>query len=110
MKRDGGVNALDDDHLKSTRHALASLGPVFAPHDKLGDQRIIIRRDRSFRVCGCIDAHPRPARWMKGSVPARRGGELLRMLGVDAALDRVSAVYDWPLQHISHLCSDGDHD
>src|SRR5215472_10959604 len=92
MQGNRRVNALNDEHLKCARHALASLRAVLAPHYQLRNQRIVIRRNRSFRICRRINPHARSTRWMKRSDLASRRGEFLGMLRVDAALDRVSTM------------------
>src|ERR1019366_7360484 len=75
-----------------------------------GDERIVVWRNRAFGVGGGVDAHTRPSRRIERGDLTRRGREFLRMLGIDAALDGVSAMHDGALQHVGQLFARGDHD
>ncbi len=79
-------------------------------HDQLGDQRIVIRRNHSLGISRRIHAHASASWRMECRDLPRRRRELLRMLRIDAALDRMSAVHDRPVQNILHLRACRNHD
>src|SRR6266480_790271 len=65
---------------------------IRSPHDELGDERVVERRDGPARVAVRVDARARPAGRLVDVEPAGRGREVaVRVLGVDPALDRVPA-------------------
>src|SRR3984957_3825406 len=103
VQRNRRVDALDDKHLQRPRHARNSLVAVLAAHNKLGNQRIVIWRNDAFGVGRGIDANACTARLVKCRNPSRRRSEFFRMLGIDAALNRMPAMNDGPLQHIAHI-------
>src|SRR5437763_9330580 len=90
MKRNRRLNALDDEHLQCTLHARDGFRTVLAVSDELSDKRIVIGRDHAFCVGGAVDADTRSSRSMEGRDLAGGRGELLRVLGVDAAFYRVA--------------------
>ncbi len=59
--------------------------------DQLGHQRVVVRRHHVVLVDVGVEPDARPARRVEGLDGARRGAELDRVLGVDAALDGVAA-------------------
>src|SRR5271169_7197994 len=94
VQRNRGVDSLHDEHLQSTAHARDSFAAILAAHHQLRDQRVIIWRNRAFGISRGVDAHARSSRRIERRNLARRGRELFRMLGIDAALDGVSAMHD----------------
>src|SRR5207247_10530676 len=73
-------------------HPLERDGPRFAPHDELGDERVVVQRDLVPGLDAGVPAHPRPARHPQMTDRTRRGEEVVEgILGGDAALDRVAA-------------------
>src|ERR1700722_837668 len=62
MERNRGENPLHNKHSQSTAHARNRLAAVLTSYDELGNKRIIIRRNRSLRISGRVDAHARSAR------------------------------------------------
>src|SRR5579864_9271747 len=110
MQRNRRIHAFDDKHLQRPCHTRAGLVPILGTHNQLRDQRIVIRWNHSLGVGRGIHAYAGSSRRMKrGNLPGRRR-ELLGVLRVDAALDRVTAVHDWPVQHILHLRASRNHD
>ncbi len=91
VQRDRGVDALHHKHLERPRHAGHGLRPVFAVDNQLGDQRIVIRRHDAFGILRRIHAHAVATGNIEGGDAAGGGGELLRMFGIDPALDGVAA-------------------
>ena len=77
-------------------------------HDELGDQRVVVRRHDAFGVLRRIDAHAIAAGNVEGGDLAGGGRELLRMLGVDAALDGVAANFELRGQNVGELLAAGD--
>src|SRR4029077_57267 len=110
VQRNRRVDSLHDKHSQRPAHPRNRLATILATHHQLGNERVIVWRNRALRISGRVDAYARPSRRIKRRDLARRGGELLRMLSVDAALDRVSAMHDWALQHVGQLFARGDHD
>src|SRR6185437_1497446 len=95
VERDQGLQALDLVFLECAQHALGRLLAVGVPDDQLGHHRVVHRRDLAALLDARVHAHARPPRLGVASDPARRRGEALRgVLGVDAALDRVTAQLD----------------
>jgi len=88
---DGGLDALDDELAEGALHFGDGFGAVVAMDDELGDERIVVGRDDALGVLRGIDADAVAAGDVEGGDLASRGGELDRMLGVDAALDGVAA-------------------
>src|SRR5690606_16226505 len=78
---------------------------VIAIGDELGDHRVIVRRHRIAGKHVRIHAHARTARRVPGPDPAWAGGELVRVLGIDAAFDRMAAQLDVALAQIELLAS-----
>src|SRR5271157_41664 len=91
MYWDTGGDALDDEHVEGTGHTHDSFRAAAAVGDHLGDKRIVVRRDHGLSIGAPIDTHSRSARQGKaGDLPGARG-EGLRILGANAALNRVAA-------------------
>src|SRR5258708_6330597 len=110
VQRNRRVDSFHDEHSQRPAHARDGLAAILTTHHQLGNQRIIIGRNRAFGVSGRVDAYARPSRRIERCDLPRRGREFLRMLGIDATLDGVSAMHDGALQHISQLFARGDHD
>ena len=62
VERNRRLDAVDDRHLERAAHPGDRLGPVAAVGDDLGDQRVVVRRDRALGVRERVDAHARAAR------------------------------------------------
>ena len=107
MQGNCGVNPFDNEHVEGACHAGDRLHPVFAAHDELRDQRIVVRGDGALGIGGGINPNSGPARRIEGGDLSRRRGEFFRMLGVDAALYGVAAVYDRLRQYILQAFAGG---
>src|SRR5690242_4870043 len=94
MQRNGRMDPLDNEHLQCTRHSCDRLFTVFAMGYQFRDQRIVVRGNHSLRVGRGIYANASATGSVKSSDFAGRRGELLWMLGVDAAFDRMSAHFN----------------
>src|SRR6266568_3030327 len=82
----------DREFVERPLHTRDRLGAVAAPRDDLREQRVVVRRDLVALEAVRVDADPRPAGRQPGREHARRRREVLfAVLGVDTALDRVSA-------------------
>ena len=97
MRRCSGMVVLmpfDDRHLERALHPRDRFLAVAAVDDDLRDHRVVVRRDRAIGVRERLDADARAARHAEHVDHARRRHERLRILGVDAALDRVAGERD----------------
>ncbi len=94
VQRNRGVNALDDKHVQGAVHAGQRLGAILSVDDQLCDHGIVIGRHDAFLILHGIHADADSTGRVENSDLAGRGGELLGMLGVDAALDGVAAGND----------------
>src|SRR5262245_43636128 len=110
VQRNRCMNALDDKHLESATHALAGFVAILATHHQLRDQRVVVRWNYAFRIRGRVNAYASPTRRIERRNLPGRGRELLRVLGVNAAFDRVPAMQYGSLQHILQFRSGSDHD
>ena len=69
-----------------------AVGAILAPGDQLRDQRVVVDRHRVARAHAAVVAHAGPGRRAQAAHQAgRRHEALVRILGVDAALDGVAA-------------------
>ena len=110
MKRDERLETLDLVLGERAQHARRGLLAVGVPDDELGHHRVVHRRDLAARAHPGVHAHAGSARLDVGPDPAGRRRELLRrVLGVDAALDRVAAQDDVVLRERQRLAG-GDPD
>src|SRR5688572_7794542 len=94
VQRNVGADAFDDHLGQRDAHAGERLVARVAVRDDLADHRVVVRRNEIVRVHVAVDADA----GSPGHVPRRdatgRGHERERILGVDAALDRVPALDD----------------
>ena len=98
------------DGLRERRpHPRQRLVAGVAVDDDLADHRVVVRRHEVVGVGVRVDAHAGAARRVPHRHPPRRGRELVRILGVDAALDRVAAAGDRALRE-RQLLAGGDPD
>ena len=106
MERGGGGNtrAVHLELGQRPLHPGQRAGPVRRPHHHLGQQRVVVRRDR--RALPVAGVHPGPGAGRRAErlEHARRGREAAgRVLGIDPALDRRSGQGDVPLRHAQRL-------
>ena len=85
--------------ISSSSSARSMPGPgavaVGRPHDELADEVVVVLRDGVALVVAAVPAHAGPGGDAQPGDRAGRGQEALRrVLGVDAALDRVAAAHD----------------
>src|SRR5690606_34466625 len=85
-----GVDALDDGHLERASHARDGFLARPAVRHELRDERVVVRRHVAVGVRERVDAHARPAGHAEDVDVPGAGREGVRVLGVDAALDRVA--------------------
>ena len=79
-------------YCSSARHrAVERLLARRAVRDQLGEQRIVVHRDRLAFAHAAVDADAGAARLAISQQPAGLRQQPRRVLGVDAALDRVAA-------------------
>ena len=89
MQGDGGFDALDVQFAEGPLHAGDGLAPGRLVDDQLADHRIVVGRDDVAFVDVRIEPHAESAGDAQPRDRARRGAEVLvRVFGVDAALDR----------------------
>src|SRR4051794_6425179 len=92
VERDEGLEVLDHVLAERPEHASCGLLAVGVPDDELRDHRVVHGRDLAARADARVDADARAARLDVVADRPRRGREVLRrVLGVDAAFDRVAA-------------------
>jgi hypothetical protein len=91
VQRDVRLDALHHDLVQCVAHARDRGVAVLAVRDDLGNQRIVVRRHVVASVKVTIHADTRAAGGVPEAHRARRRRELLRILRVDAAFDRVAA-------------------
>lgn len=90
MQRQVGGDAFDAHFAKRAPHAHDRLLARRRMDDELGDQGIVMRRNAITRRHMGIDPHAGAARQVKMGDEAWAGNEVVRVLGIDAALDRMS--------------------
>ena len=94
VQRDVGLDAFDQHFGQGDAHAADGLVAGVAVGDQLADHRVVVLRHGVAVVHMGVDADAGAA----GNVPvadlAGARGELERILGVDAAFDRVAAEFD----------------
>src|SRR5690606_28431453 len=91
LQRDVGLDAVHHHLAQRHAHPRDRLVAVGAVHDQLADHRIVVRRDRVALVDVRVHAHAGAAGRVEVLDQAGRGQEAVRILGVDAAFDRVAA-------------------
>src|SRR6266540_155298 len=110
VERDQGLESADFVLAERAQHALRGRHAVHVPDDQLGDHRVVEGKDLVALLGAGVHAHERAGRLDVGADPAGRGREVLRrVLGVDAALDRVAA-HDHVLLPVSERLAGGDLD
>ena len=97
VQRGVGANALNHQLVQGLAHPGQGHLPVLAEADDLGDQRVVEGRHGVAVVEVGVHADARPARGVEGGDLARGGQEVLRVFGVDAALEGVAVKLDCPL-------------
>ena len=86
-----GRHPLDDEAVEGLTHAGERLLPIVAVHDDLREQGVVVGRDGIAGVDVGVDPHAGPAGRVVGRDQAGRRLEVaVRVLGVDAALDRMA--------------------
>ena len=89
-QRQRGLDAVDDELVERALEPHQALGPGLAVHDQLADQRVVIGWDLVALISRGIHPDAEPPGRMIVQDPARRRPERDRVLGIDAALDRVA--------------------
>src|SRR5690606_2337794 len=93
LQRDVGLDPVHDHLAERHAHARDRGGAVGPVHDQLADHRVVVRRHAVALVDVRVHAHAGAAGAVEVLDQAGRGQEGLRVLGIDAALDRM------PLEH-----------
>ena len=89
------LQARDLELAQRPQHALARSFAVGCPHDELADEVVVVLRDGVALRVAAVPAHAGTAGQPQVGDRAGGGGEVRgRVLGVDAALDRVAGVHD----------------
>src|SRR5437868_9725323 len=94
VQRNRRLDPVDHIFLECPAQSHQAFVAAVAGGDELGDQAVVIGRYLVAVIERAFDTNPDPARRMIVGDPARRRGEGVRALGVDAALDRVAAQLD----------------
>ena len=87
---DVGIDAVDDDLLQRGADPRDGELAGLAVRDELADHRIVVRRDLVAAVDVAVEPGSRARRAGGTARSSGRGAKRLRMLGVDATLDRVA--------------------
>src|SRR5205807_2015846 len=89
------LDTADLEFGEGPEHAVDGAIAIGRPHDELADQVVVVLGDRVALLVPAVPAHPGSGRYAQARHRSRRGQEVLRrVLGVDAALDRVPAPLD----------------
>ena len=96
MQGDRRVDAFHDEHAERALHTGYRFVAITAVRDQLGDQRIVIRRNYALRIDSGIDTNADAAGQIEAGDLSGRWHEGFRMLGVDAAFDRMAAIVTGP--------------
>src|ERR1700730_15458100 len=91
VQRNRRVDPADHILLERSAQPHQAFVAALAVDDQLGDQAVVIRRHLIAVVERAVDANAEPAWRMITGDPAGRRQEGVGVLGVDAALDRVTA-------------------
>ena len=85
------MNSLHHELAQRPLHLVHRLFAVLAVHNQLRNQRVVVRRHNALGILRRIHAHAIASRQIERRNLARGRRELLRMLRIDAALDRMPA-------------------
>src|SRR5512135_3739788 len=88
-QRDRGLDAIDDELSERPLESHQAFVARAGMHDELADQTVIIGWNRIAGISARIDPDAKAAGRMEMGDGARRWPERVRVLGVDAALDRM---------------------
>ena len=94
MKWNEMLNTGDDRLVQGRSHPTNGVFAVMAPGQQLGQEGVETARHFVARVCVGVATNAEPRGEMAVPEPSRGGDELLRVLGVQAALNRVAAPGD----------------
>src|SRR3712207_4939513 len=95
VEGDGRLDTGNGKIPQRSAHPGECLATVLAPGNKLGDERVVLRRDGSTLSIPAVDAHAEAVGLVVGRERSDRGPEVVRgVLGVDATLDRVTMHLD----------------
>src|SRR5581483_5699757 len=104
VKADQRLHAADAVLAERAQHAADRIVAIGAAHDQLRDHRVVERRDDGAFGDARVDTNARPGRLAVQGDRPRRGQEAVRrVLGVDAALDRVPVEADVLLRESERL-------
>ena len=110
MKAEQRLDTADLELLERAQHAPACVLAVDAVDDELREQGVVERRHLGPCLDTGVHAHPRPRRLAVARDPPRRRQEARRrILGIDAALDRMAAHRDVLLPQRQGLTSSDEH-
>ena len=99
VEGDGGLHPLDDKFFQRALQAADAAVAIGAVNDQLADHAVVIGRHLITSVEAAIDADMHSAGRDIVFHQAGRGGESLRVLGIDAAFDRMAVELDFALRH-----------
>jgi hypothetical protein len=94
VQRDRRVDPADHIFLERAPQSHQAFVAALAVDDQLGDEAVVVGRHLIAVVQRAIDANAEPTGRMITGDPAGRGPESVGVLGIDAALDRVTAQVD----------------
>ncbi len=93
-----GVDAFNRSFCQCRAHAGQGLFTRVTVHDDLADHGVVVRRHKVIGVNMRIHAHARAAGHVPGGDPAGRRDKLVRVFGIDTALDGVAFDFDLALR------------
>src|ERR1700749_4914077 len=94
VQRNRRLDPADHIFLQRAAQPHQAFVAALAVDDQLGDQAVVKGRHVIAVVERAVDANAEPTRWVITGYPAGRRPEGVRVLGIDAALDRVTAKVD----------------
>ena len=104
QERDRRLDPAQDEFFERAVHAADGFLPSAAPHRELGQESVIVRRNRVILIDRAVNANPDAARRQVGcDRPGGRAEVVPRVLGIDPALDGVALERDVLLSDFKRL-------
>jgi len=94
VQRDGRLDALDHEFVEGSAHASDGFLPVSSMRDDFGDHRIVERDNHHVRFHRRVDSYAESAWGAVFGDDSRARRKLIRVFGVDATFEAVSAELD----------------
>src|SRR5437763_7150813 len=92
MQRNGRLDSFNDKHLEGALHAPDGFRAVAALNYEFGNHRIVVWRNDRVRISRRIHTYARASRRLERRDAPRRRDESVRILGINAAFNRVACM------------------